>query len=248
MTICKNCGSGLSGKYCSNCSQKADTHRFTFRHFIHEFVHTFTHVDKGILFLIKEMFLRPGIVTREYLEGKRKKYFNPFQYLVLGIAVSFFLTVKLGVIGYRSVSPDVLAALSHQQLFFLQFNNFIYTYFNIIIFSGIPLMAFFSWIFYRKSGYNFTENLVFQTFIGAQRNLIYILLMPFLYILKEKWIWGIGTYYFIFIIYYGLAYIQFFPGNKIVNLVKYILSFSVSLVVIQFTYMAFFYFFLFRAN
>lgn len=246
MTNCKNCGSELTGKYCSNCSQKADIHRFALKHFIHEFVHTFTHVDKGILYLMKEMFLRPGIVTREYLEGKRKKYFNPFQYLVLGIAVSFFLTVKLGVIGYRTVSPDVLAGFNQQQLFFLQFNNFIYTYFNIIIFSGIPLMAFFSWIFYRKSGYNYTENLVFQTFIGAQRNLIYILLMPFLYILKEKWIWGIGTYYMIFIIYYGLAYLQFFPGNKIVNLAKYILSFAVSLIVIQFSYMAFFYFFLFK--
>lgn len=77
MIECKNCGTAFEGKFCPNCSQKAATHRLTLGHFIHETTHALTHTDKGILLLIKELFVRPGIVAREYVEGKRKKYFNP---------------------------------------------------------------------------------------------------------------------------------------------------------------------------
>src|SRR5688500_16468941 len=80
---CKNCDVLLEGNFCRQCGQKADTNRITFKHFLHEFFHAFTHSDKGILLLMKDLITRPGLVAREYLDGKRKKYFNPLSFLVI---------------------------------------------------------------------------------------------------------------------------------------------------------------------
>lgn len=246
MNICKNCGNSFEGKFCNNCGQKSDTHRFTFKHALHEFVHTFTHVDSGLLYLIKEMFIRPGVVVREYIEGKRKKYFSPMQFLVLGVAVSFFLTLKLGVLGYKNVPPEIFAKLSFWQSFFLQYNNFIYTYFNVQLFVAVPVMAVFSWLFFRSSGYNYSENVILHTFLGGTRSVIYILLMPVLYGFKEKWYLGIGAYYVLFSIYYLITYLQFFKGNKFVIVIKFIFSLVISFACLQVLAMTVFYLFFFK--
>src|SRR5688572_10665036 len=94
MTTCKNCDTPFEGKFCSACSQRADTHRFTLWHFAHAFFHALTHTDKGILFLIKELLYKPGIVAREYNEGKRKKYFSPITFLLIVMAIEIFASQK----------------------------------------------------------------------------------------------------------------------------------------------------------
>src|SRR5687768_6081335 len=94
MVTCKNCELPFEGKYCPNCSQKADTHRFTLGHIGHEIFHAFTHADKGIIFLIKELLLRPGKVASEYAAGKIKKYFSPLTFYLLISAFTLFAISK----------------------------------------------------------------------------------------------------------------------------------------------------------
>src|SRR5690349_14020826 len=91
-TNCKNCGVAFQGKFCPNCAQRSDTHRFTLKHLFHESLHALTHTDKGMLLLIKEMFLKPGKVAREFVAGKRKTYFNPITFLLITTALSIFLS------------------------------------------------------------------------------------------------------------------------------------------------------------
>ncbi|GEM_PF-4297466 len=81
-TDCLNCGAAWQPgmNYCPQCGQKTDIHRLTFTHILHEFFHAFTHADKGIFHLLKGLATQPGTVAREYVEGKRKKYFNPFTF------------------------------------------------------------------------------------------------------------------------------------------------------------------------
>jgi hypothetical protein len=235
MIKCKNCGNEFEGNFCNNCGQKADIHRFTLKHALRDFAHTFTHVDRGILYLIKELFLRPGKVAKEYIEGSRKKYFNPMQYLILAVAAAAFLSAKFNLMGpdANTINPDVYSHLTETARMMLQFNQFIYKYFNLILFIAVPVMAFFSWLFYRKSGYNFAENLVFHSFLGAQRTLIYILMAPFLYFFKKIWFVFIGIYYLGWIIYYGWAFVQFFEQKKSVVIIKYIIMLLLFLPAVQ---------------
>src|SRR5688572_15298735 len=182
---CKNCSNEFEGKYCNNCGQRADLHRFTLKHALHDFIHTFTHVDSGLFFLMKELFLRPGIVAKEYIEGKRKKYFNPMQYLVLMVAIATFLSANYTLMGPNNVNPETYSKLNEFTQMVLQFNQFIYKYFNLILFIAVPVMALFSWLFYRGSGYNYAENVIMNVFLAAQRTLIFIMVTPFLFLFRN---------------------------------------------------------------
>jgi hypothetical protein len=227
--ICKNCGNAFEGKFCNVCGQKADVHRFTFKHALEEFFHTFTHVDSGILFLIKELFKRPGTVAREYIEGRRKKYFSPAQYLVLAVAAATFLTIWLEIIPVREAPPH----LPEAQRYSILYSNFMTKYFNIVLFISVPLTAFFSWLLYKKSGFNYSENIILNTFLSAQRTLMYILLIPVIYLLKDTWYIGIGLYFFIYLIYAAWAYIKFFNDKVWLGIIRSFLIFLFSWITSQ---------------
>jgi len=70
---CLNCGAELlpKQKFCSNCGQKADTSRITFKSLFYDFLQVFAHADKGIYNLAKGLLLNPGKTAVEYVEGKR---------------------------------------------------------------------------------------------------------------------------------------------------------------------------------
>ena len=218
---CKNCGNEFEGKFCNQCGQKIVKGRFTIKDIIENFMHSFTHLDSGIILLMKELLVRPGLVIKEYLNGKQKKYFNPFQFLILAIALATFLAVKFTLFG-PNLNPDSIEGINVQQRFWMLYNNFIYRNFNLILFTNVPVTAFFTFLFFRKSGYNYAENLIFNTFLAAERMLIYIVLTPLLYFTKSRWFIGISVYYFFWIIYYGYAFVDFFEGNKIIIILKYI--------------------------
>jgi hypothetical protein len=194
MTTCKNCGTEFEGKFCSNCSQKANTHRFTIGHFGHDFLHALTHTDKGILFLMKELFVRPGKVALEYNAGKRKKYFNPITYLLIMLAVQIFAGQKTKIYDVymdqtekfvnsvaksdkkvRDAASKALQGAKEQQRKVLENNK-------IVTFVMLPILALLTWLFFRKSGHNYAENIVLNVMILAQQYLIFILMcvIPFL--------------------------------------------------------------------
>ena len=93
---CLNCDHQIdvAQKFCSYCGQTTHLHRFTLVHFFHEVFHAFTHTDKGIFYLLKELAIRPGIVAKEYIAGKRKKYFNPFTFFLI-LAAAYVLSAGL---------------------------------------------------------------------------------------------------------------------------------------------------------
>ena len=88
---CANCSQELSGKYCSNCGQKAETHRLNWHFLWHDVQHGLFHFDKGVTFTIKELFTRPGYSIKEFLDGKRVNHFKPVSLVVLLGGVFAFL-------------------------------------------------------------------------------------------------------------------------------------------------------------
>src|SRR6476646_10857932 len=86
-----NCGTLLAGKHCHECGQKAGVHRLTLHELFHEVWHVFTHTDKGILKLIKDLFIRPVSVYDGYFGGQRKKYFSPVLFFLVTAGILTFL-------------------------------------------------------------------------------------------------------------------------------------------------------------
>lgn len=84
---CLNCHAHFKGNYCPECGQKATVKRITGGAVIAEVIHFFTHLEKGFLHTSLSLLAKPGLVSLDYLEGKRKNYQPPVSYLLIWTSV-----------------------------------------------------------------------------------------------------------------------------------------------------------------
>ncbi|MCK0161852.1 DUF3667 domain-containing protein [Allomuricauda sp. F6463D] len=91
---CLNCGHPLdvSDKYCPNCSQANSTKKLTLKVFFDEFFSSLINYDSKLLRTLSALLLRPGRITKDYVNGKRITYTNPFRFL-LSLAFLYFLLI-----------------------------------------------------------------------------------------------------------------------------------------------------------
>lgn len=152
-TQCLNCDATTDNHYCSNCGQKTDTHRITLKHFLlHDLLHGIWHLEKGILFTIKETFTRPGQAALDYIGGKRIRYYNVFYLALLIIG----LNLLLGHL-YESVHPIIEKDSSQDSLKVTQFfkNNL-----KTILFCIVPIFAIAALLVFRRLKLNLAEHLI----------------------------------------------------------------------------------------
>ncbi|VXB12327.1 conserved membrane hypothetical protein [Flavobacterium sp. 9AF] len=90
---CLNCETPLdiSEKFCHHCGQLNSTKKITIKDFIEEFLSNFYAYDSRLRNSIISMFTKPGILAREFNEGKRQKYANPFR-LFLSVSIILFFS------------------------------------------------------------------------------------------------------------------------------------------------------------
>lgn len=91
-TKCLNCGHPLdiSDKYCPNCSQANSTKKLVLRDFWDEFFSSLINYDSKLLKTLSALLIRPGTITKDYIQGKRIAYTNPFRFL-LSLAFLYLL-------------------------------------------------------------------------------------------------------------------------------------------------------------
>lgn len=91
---CRNCAHPLdiSDKYCPNCSQANSTKKLVLKDFWDEFFSSLINYDSKLLTTLYALLIKPGRITKDYIEGKRISYTNPFRFL-LSLAFLYFLMV-----------------------------------------------------------------------------------------------------------------------------------------------------------
>src|SRR5215510_10076780 len=97
MTICPNCGYEGEYSFCPKCGHAYHVKRVTLSHILSEVAHTFWHLEKGVLFTLKELAAKPGVMQKKYLAGARKNYQKPFSFFaIIGTvcALSLFFIYK----------------------------------------------------------------------------------------------------------------------------------------------------------
>lgn len=214
---CLNCGSVLesSQRFCPQCGQNADTHRLNFKHIWHDLIHAFTHADKGIFSLMWQLVYRPGFVAREYVDGKRKKYFNPFTFIILVVG---FASVILISSGFSSFAGDSRVPPN-------PISKFLNKHINLIIFLNIPLLAMFNRILFRRGNTNYSENLVLAAYSSGERSIFFSLFIAPVWVIFHPPFYPFLIFYLLtWWCYYGWACSQFYEGNKSLLFVKGVLS------------------------
>lgn len=89
---CLNCGQPLlnNENFCSYCGQKNNTKALNFSNFLNNLFSGLFSYDSRFWKTFIPLLTRPGKVSKQYIEGKRARFVNPFQ-LYLNVSIIFFL-------------------------------------------------------------------------------------------------------------------------------------------------------------
>ena len=87
---CLNCGAAVTGQYCGQCGQRATTRLISLWELVSDAFGDLCELDSRLWRTMLPLLVRPGHLTRDYLQGRRARYMPPFRmYLVLSLL--FFL-------------------------------------------------------------------------------------------------------------------------------------------------------------
>jgi hypothetical protein len=204
---CRNCDRLLDSewRYCADCGQKAATPRLTLHEIGHETLHALLHVDRSIITLIRALALRPGHVARDYVAGRRKRYYGPFAFFIVAVGIA---SAAIVVSGFPAVTSDKVNAIA----------DFFQHHVNLLFFIQMPLLAAACRILTPRGPFNYAEYLVLAAYTAGMRALFFTvvnvggwrLFHPSEAVARD-------AYYALLpvgILYVAFALAQFLPGSK----------------------------------
>jgi hypothetical protein len=92
MPTCLNCGNERAENFCPQCGQRAGN-RLAISAFVRDVVDDQLSVDAKIPRTLGPLFLKPGFLTAEFIEGRGARYIPPFR-LYLLTSLLFFLLLS----------------------------------------------------------------------------------------------------------------------------------------------------------
>jgi len=220
MALCQHCKAELSSPYCSQCGHPSTLKRINGAYIFSEIV-SVLNFDKGILYTIKELLIRPGQNIQDFLLKDRNRLVKPVIFVIL---CSLIYTLAQQLLHFEDRYANYMDYNESAVILILEWIQKNYGYANIIMTLFIAI-----WIriFFRKSHYNFFEILVLLFFIIGIGMLIYTI-----FGIVDSWA-NIRVLHFggfIAFFYAAWAIGQFFGRTKKVNYLKGFLSYILGMI------------------
>ena len=89
-TPCPNCRTAIAGPWCYACGQRAEKYDRSVRHLIAEAFEGLTHLDGRVWTTLPKLILKPGQLTRDFLDGHRAVQIPPFRLFLVVLLLVFF--------------------------------------------------------------------------------------------------------------------------------------------------------------
>lgn len=239
---CINCATHFQGDYCPVCGQTADTHRFTIITALHNVITTVFAGDNTFVNTCASLLWCPGVVARDYICGRRVRYFRPIALLVRLVAVSALLMWLFDVNGVNLnplVNPEVESNINSQSL-----ANFISTLIsNKVVFtltftilSVVPYYVVFCRTrLQRPDGsnvpLNIAEHFYVLTFMSCQQFVFSLLVMPLSGIESLQWAMLVVAL-LSQMAFPTWMYTQMYEHHKVRHLLMTIMAFMLSMILI----------------
>lgn len=151
-TNCLNCGTPLTDKYCPHCGQKATVKRLSWHYVAEELLHFFTHIEHGFLKTTGLLITKPGLLNKNFLDGKRKNYHKPISFLLIWIAI--FLLVYHFVNRYTHYENlNTSTVISNDPAVTAMINK----YRSLVEILILPVSAFIAWLIIARRKLNYVE-------------------------------------------------------------------------------------------
>jgi len=87
---CANCGTVLEGPFCHVCGQNSDSHKRSIFHLVWEAAEGLFELDGRLARTLPAMFLRPGALARDYMEGRLQRHVPPFRTFLVALLIFIF--------------------------------------------------------------------------------------------------------------------------------------------------------------
>jgi hypothetical protein len=162
--------------------QESTPERITLRYLANELL-LIANLEKGFGYTVKQLLLRPRQAVVEFLQEDRKRMMKPLPMLALLVTLATFLSLRVLPLGEplwqnfkEGGAADLLSPLLQESIRLLTIA--MQRYFNIFFVLSLPGQAIGSYLLFRKSGYNFAEHLVINTYLFNIQTLLYILIVP----------------------------------------------------------------------
>ncbi len=108
LTECRNCNANINGPYCHSCGQKAAHLHKPIWELAEDMLHSVLHWDGRLGLTLRQLFLRPGRMTLDWVNGQQVRYVPPIRLFIfislLLVAVLAFSDVALVRVN-STVSP-----------------------------------------------------------------------------------------------------------------------------------------------
>jgi hypothetical protein len=113
---CLNCGTALTGPYCSACGQKAHIHR-SLRAFMGDFVAGLMNFEGKFWRTLPMLAWCPGDLTRRYIAGERARFISPVALYLFSVFLMFAVLNATGAIDpdNESVKSGVSTAVKEER-------------------------------------------------------------------------------------------------------------------------------------
>lgn len=221
---CASCDRAIDGalqKFCPACGQPTPAHRIDWHFLGHELEHSVLHMDRGILYSLKELMLRPGHLMRDYINGRRGHQAKPLLMLMVMAAVVVILSKYLAGEGVADAAmmagaaaategsggvPVDKALLDKTTRMAADLMNQYFAAFTLLL---LPLeAAAFRLAFHRVGNLNYPEWLVITALLTVQAFVFWAALLVLHRWIPQPAIWAL----LLSMVYAVFSLVQFFQG------------------------------------
>ncbi|MDR7130114.1 membrane-associated HD superfamily phosphohydrolase [Algoriphagus sp. 4150] len=220
LEYCKKCELEITGNYCVSCGNAKELRRIDGRYIAKE-VTSVLNFDKGILYTVKELLIRPGAGVRRYIAEDRSRLVKPVIFIIVS---SLIYSVLRGFFHFEDgyFKYDEFNFTTTTVIFKWLQNN--YGYGNLIM--GV-FIAFWIKLLFKKYGYNFYEILILLCFVMGIGMIILAAFGTIQGLTSLKVLDYGGV---LFIVYSCWAIGQFFDKKRVANYFKALFSYILGLI------------------
>lgn len=201
---CVNCAQPVSTPFCPNCGQQHPPKKLRFYSLLSDFQARIYGFDNMFLRTVKDLTKKPGKVAKDFINGNRVKYFGPVGYFFFLLSVYLLMASLLSVDLFEFTEASSAFRDPNVRADHFQHDMVVWMNDNMRLLSLVVLlsMVFFTWIFFRRSGYNFVETTVLIFFVQGH----VIWLSIFSLIIYKFFGYALDAFFILFI---GAIYILF---------------------------------------
>jgi hypothetical protein len=160
-------------------------------------------INKGLVYTVVGLTVRPADTIREYLQEGRYRVLNPAKYFVLVVGIILFVATRQGYFDDMSNIINVQVngdeteeeqVRKVEQQMGIAFQEYFVKYQNFWSIGTIALTAIFTWLFFIKGGYNYLEHVVINTYVFLHSYWIFLIAL----LLNKPWMDYIMPVYFLY--------------------------------------------------